>query len=29
MHSVADTLQVEAEKLEFFLYEFGLSLKSP
>jgi hypothetical protein len=29
MHSLADTLEVEAENLEFFLYEFGLNLKQP
>ena len=29
MHSIADTLEVEAENLEFFFYEFGLKLKQP
>jgi hypothetical protein len=29
MHSIADTLEVEAENLEFFLFEFGLNLKQP
>jgi hypothetical protein len=29
MHSIADTLEVEAESLEFFLFEFGLHLKQP
>jgi hypothetical protein len=29
MHSIADILEVEAENLEFFLYEFGLNLKQP
>jgi hypothetical protein len=29
MHSIAVALQVEAESLELFLYEFGLNLKSP
>jgi hypothetical protein len=29
MHSIADTLKVEAENLEFFLYEFGLNLRQP
>jgi len=27
MHSIANTLEVEAENLEFFLFEFGLHLK--
>lgn len=27
MHSIADSLEVEAENLEFFLFEFGLNLK--
>ena len=29
MHSIAGTLEVEAENLEFFLFEFGLNLKQP
>jgi hypothetical protein len=29
MHSLAGDLAVSAERLEFFLFEFGLSLKSP
>jgi hypothetical protein len=29
MHSIAGTLEVGAENLEFFLYEFGLNLKQP
>lgn len=29
MHTISDTLEVEAENLEFFLYEFGLNLKQP
>ena len=27
MHSIAETLGVDAESLEFFLFEFGLNLK--
>jgi len=29
MHSIADALEVEAENLEFFFFEFGLYLKQP
>ena len=29
MHSIADTLGIDAESLEFFLFEFGLNLKKP
>jgi hypothetical protein len=29
MHSVANTISVSAEKIEFFLFEFGQNLKAP